>query len=116
MTNNRIKSRKELERRGDDRDNYYYLLSFFDMSTFFSPLIQNPDFFLDFFSDFFLDFFPNFFSTFSSVSDQHFSRLSDRMKSKWRLSFLVFIATLTESAGVLSPYLPPLNLNNQLVE
>ena len=33
-----------------------------------------------------------------------------------RLSFLVFIAILTESAGVLPPYLPALSLNNQPVE
>ena len=33
-----------------------------------------------------------------------------------RLSFLVFIAILTESAGVLPPYLPALNLNNQPVQ
>ena len=33
-----------------------------------------------------------------------------------RLSFLLFIAILSESAGVLPPYLPALNLDDQPVE
>ena len=41
------------------------LCSFFGISTFFSPFIQNPDFFLH--------FFPTLVWTFCLVCDQHFS-------------------------------------------